>query len=166
MIAVFLDPKDKNENWKNVRQELFLCNPLFADFFTNEFIPKIEKLYPVSSNREDRTILGVSFGGLAAMYLADKAPNTFKNIVMQSPAFHPCKDIYKSYHTKLKRDFNIYLSYGTDKDTEKQDLPMIKILKNKGYNLMINRVEDGNHDWSVWKKQISDILLYYFGSKN
>jgi len=66
MAAVFLEPIDGNQNWKNIRQELFLCNPKFIDFFTQELIPTIEKKYPISHNREERTILGVSFGGLAA----------------------------------------------------------------------------------------------------
>lgn len=164
VVAVFLEPRDKNENWKNIRQELFLCNPLFVKFFTDEFIPTIEKLYAVSNKPNDRSIMGVSFGGLAAAYIADNAPNTFKNIIMQSPAFHPCKDIYKSFNMNPKKDFKMYLSYGTGKDTEKQDLPFIKILKNKGYNLKVNRVEGANHEWSVWQEQLDDILIYFLSN--
>ncbi len=163
IVAVFLDPRDKQDNWKNKRQELFLCNPSFVNFFNSEFIPKIEKLYPVSKNRDDRTVLGVSFGGLAALYLVDENPNSFKNIVMQSPAFHPCQEIYKSYASKPKKDFKMYLSYGTGKDTEKQDIPMIKILKQKNYDLKVNVIDNGDHNWSVWKEQLDDILIYFFG---
>ncbi len=162
VAAVFLDPRDKNENWKKVRQELFFCNPLFGDFFTDELIPQIEKSYPVGSKRENRSILGVSFGGLAALYLADKAPHSFKNIAMQSPAFHPCPDIYVNYKTRPKKDLKIFMSYGTGQDTSKQDIPMINILKKRGYNLNVNVVEGGNHSWNVWKKQLSDILIYFY----
>ncbi|WP_379925380.1 alpha/beta hydrolase-fold protein [Mariniflexile jejuense] len=165
VVAVFLEPRDEKENWRNIRQELFLCNPLFVSFFTNEFIPTIEKLYTVSNHPNDRSIMGVSFGGLAAAYIADNAPNTFKNVIMQSPAFHPCKDIYNSFYMKPKKDFKMYLSYGTGKDTEKQDIPFIQILKNKGYNLKINRVEGANHEWSVWQEQLDDILVYFFNKK-
>jgi len=66
---------------------------------------------------------------------------------MQSPAFYPCPSIYKSFDKTPKKDLKIYLSYGTGKDTEKQDLPMIKILKDKKYNLKVNKVENGNHNW-------------------
>lgn len=166
IAAVFLEPRNRNENWRNIREELFLCNPAFAKFFANEFIPTIEKLYPVRNNYNGRTILGVSFGGLAAAYIAVSVPGTFKNVIMQSPAFHPCKDIYKSYSSKPKKDFKMYLSYGTGKDTEPQDIPFIKILQNKGYDLKVNRVVGANHEWNVWHNQLDDILIYYFKHGN
>lgn len=161
--AVFLEPRNKKENWKNIRQELFLCNPAFGKFFADEFIPAIEKLYPISNTYDKRTILGVSFGGLAAAYLADRNPGTFKNVIMQSPAFHPCKDIYKSYSLKPKKDFKMYLSYGTGKDTERQDIPFIKVLRHKGYDLKVDRVAGADHEWVVWHEQLEGILIYYFG---
>ena len=61
-----------------------------------------------------------------------------------------------------KKDFKMYLSYGTGKDTEKQDLPIIKILRKRKYKLKVDRIEGGNHDWNVWKEQLDNILLYYF----
>ncbi|MEP1488833.1 MAG: alpha/beta hydrolase-fold protein [Algibacter sp.] len=163
VAAVFLDPKDLKNNRENIRQQLFLCNPLFVDFFTNELIPDIERHYPISDNRNDRTVLGLSFGGLAAAYIAMEFPSYFKNIAMQSPAFHPCKDIYKSYSLKSEQGFKIYLAYGTGKDTEKQDLPFIKILKQKGYDLKVKRFDGGNHNWDLWKPQLGDILIYFYG---
>ena len=163
MAAVFLDPRDKQQNWKNVRQKLFLCNPKYVDFFIKEFMPMLEKRYPLSDKREDRTILGLSFGGLAAAYFGETAPAYFKNIAMQSPAFHPCPDIYTSYKKNPKKDLKIYLSYGTGKDTENQDIPFIKILQQKKYPLKVDRVVGGNHEWAVWKDQLVDILIYFFG---
>ncbi|SDW82635.1 Enterochelin esterase [Lutibacter oricola] len=165
IIAVFLEPKDAFNLKNNIRQNLFLCNSDFVDFFTKEFIPSIEKRYPVSNHKNDRAILGVSFGGLAAAYIANKAPNHFKYIAMQSPAFHPCRDIYRSYNTNPKRNFKMFMSYGTGKDTEKQDIPMINILNKKGYELKVRRIEGGNHKWNVWKKQIDEILIYFFETK-
>ena len=106
--------------------------------------------------------MGISFGGLAAAYLARMSPNSFQNIVMQSPAFHPCKKIYSSYKNLPKENFNIYLSYGTGKDTEKQDLPMVEILQKKQYKLKVERVEGGNHSWGVWKEQLDDILIHFY----
>lgn len=115
VAVVFLSPRDRVTK-KNSRQELFLCNQKFVSFFTDELMPEIEKEYPVSNKKLDRSILGLSFGGLAAAYIAFNAPNSFKNIAMQSPAFHPCPIIYDFYLKKPKKDFKIYLSYGTGKD--------------------------------------------------
>lgn len=165
VVVVFLSPRDKTSK-KKVRQELFLCNPKFVDFFRKEFMPMLEKKYPISNKREDRTILGLSFGGLAAAYIADRASNDFKNIAMQSPAFHPCPDIYKAYKVKPKKDFKIYLSYGTRQDTESQSIPMVRILKKRNFDLKIKREEGGNHDWNLWESQLEGILLYFFIKKN
>lgn len=162
VVAVFLEPRDGYKKWATIRNELFLCNSKFVDFFTKEFIPAIENKYPVSKIRNDRTIVGYSFGGLAAAYLADQATGHFKNIAMQSPAFHPCQSIYDSFSEKPKKDLNIYISYGTGDDTEKQDLPMIEILENKGYPLKIKRVENGDHNWRVWKEQLDDIFIHFY----
>ncbi len=166
VAAIFLTPKDGYQKGKNVRQELFLCNPNFISFFTKEFIPTIEARYPISSDRKDRTILGLSFGGLAAAYIGNEATSYFKNVAMQSPAFHPCKDIYRNFAKNKKKDLKIYLSYGTGKDTEGQDIPMIKILQRKNYELKVERVENGNHNWKLWKPQLKNMLLYFFTSNN
>lgn len=162
IAVVFIDPKDVNNKKIKIRQELFLCNPLFVDFFVKEFMPHLEKTNPISSYKKDRSILGVSFGGLAAAYFGEQATSSFKNIIMQSPAFNPCPDIYKAYKKKPKKDFKIYLSYGTGKDTQNQDLPMIKILKKRKYDLKVERIKGGNHNWKTWKPQLSNILLHFF----
>ncbi len=162
VVAVFLEGKVGKQSWKKVRQDLFLCNPTFTDFFTEEFIPRIEHKFPVSNNSKDRTIMGISFGGLAAIYLANTSVNYFKNIVMQSPSFYPCPHIYHTFLKESAKDFKIYLSYGTGKDTEKQCIPMIRFLKKSGYALKVERVEGGNHTWDVWKEQLADIFVHFF----
>ncbi|NJB82054.1 alpha/beta hydrolase-fold protein [Wenyingzhuangia aestuarii] len=163
IIVVFIEPKDinfpKQKRWKT-REELYLCNDSYSLFLSKELFPSIEKTYTASQNR---SVLGLSFGGLSAAYLAIKNPNLFENVLLQSPAFHPCPDIYNLYNSKSKQDFKMYLSYGTGKDTEKQDLPFIDILEKKGYDLYVEKVKGGNHSWDVWEKQLNDILIRCYG---
>lgn len=163
MMIVFIEPRDvniKQKRWK-IREELYFCNDTYNDFLIDEMIPYIEKRYPVS--KLNRGLVGLSFGGLSAAYTAIKNPKAFKNIILQSPAFHTRKEIYKFYANVPKQDFNVYVSYGTGRDTEKQDLPFIKILENKKYNLTVNKVENGNHNWRNWKPLLNDILIKYYG---
>lgn len=162
LIIVFIEPKDLNfpkQKRSKIRQELYLCSDLYSDFLTNELFPYIERKYNTSKHR---SLLGLSFGGLSAAYTAIKNPSLFKNIILQSPAFHPRKQIYTLYKNQSKQKFNIYLSYGTGKDTENQDLPFIKIIKEQNYNLDINVVPNGNHSWKNWEPQLNDILIRYF----
>jgi len=162
IALVFLDPRDIFDSEKNYRQDYFLCNPNYVDFLVKELIPEVELYSPITNKREDRTILGHSFGGLFSAYIGFKEYNYFQNIAMQSPAFHPCPTIYSLYKEGLKLDLKMYLSYGTGNDTENQDLPMIAILQNKGYDLKVNRVVGGNHTWDVWFAQIEEIMLYFY----
>lgn len=160
IAAVFLEPIDANTQ-KNIRQELFLCNPNFTAFFVNELIPEIEFNYPVTTERENRTLLGLSFGGLASAFLGHNASATFKNVAMQSPAFHPCKTIYNTYKTPPKQHLKLYISYGTKNDTEKQDIPFVNILNENQYEFKLNIVEEGSHSWLYWKAQLGDIVSYF-----
>ena len=164
ITLVFVEPKDVKQphlkRWK-IREELYFTNDKYNAFFTKELFPFLENRYPVLN--KDRGILGVSFGGLAAAYLAIKNPKLFKNVFLQSPAFHTRKEIYKIYQKTSKPNFNVYISYGTGKDTQRQDEPFIAILKRKKYKLTVNKVAKGNHTWKVWEKQLNDILIQYYG---
>ena len=64
VLVVFLDSRDPDKLEDNRRHSQFMCNTRFAAFFANELIPEVNKLQPVSLSRDDRVILGVSFGGL------------------------------------------------------------------------------------------------------
>lgn len=161
IAAVFLNPVDLNTK-ENIRQQLFLCNPNFLKFFTEKFMPKLQNSYPISDKREDRTILGLSFGGLAAAYMGQTGYPYFKNIAMQSPAFHPCPEIYDAYRKNERKDLNIYISYGTGDDTESQCIPFVRILRKKEYNFTLEGVLDGNHDWVLWKPQLANILKHFY----
>ncbi len=162
IAIVFIDPRNTKDKKINHRQEYFLCNINYVNFIVDELLPKVEGAFPISNKRDERTVLGHSFGGLFSAYLGAKRDYYFKNIAMQSPAFHPCPDIYNAFRDSTKLDLKLYMSYGTGNDTENQDLPMIKILQEKGYELKINKVEGGNHEWKIWMNQIEEIMMYYF----
>ncbi|WP_157366747.1 alpha/beta hydrolase-fold protein [Aquimarina agarilytica] len=162
LILVFLDSSGYDNPSIDYRQDYYFCNRAYVNYLTHELIPYLEKYYPVSKERNGRSIMGYSFGGLFAAFAGMEAPDYFKNVIMQSPAYHPCPDIYTNYNTKETLDLNMYLSYGTGKDTESQDIPMIQILQAKGYDLKVNREEGANHEWHVWMNQTKDIFKHYF----
>ena len=89
VIAVFVDARDPDDATINRRNEQFACNEDYYRFFADELIPAIEKAHPVGKNRNRRTILGVSFGGLNAACFGLMGYETFSGIAMHSPATHP-----------------------------------------------------------------------------
>jgi len=44
-----------------------------------------------------------------------------------------------------------------------KDFPMVRTLYKKGYLLKVNQVEGADHNWELWKNEIEDILVYFYG---
>lgn len=162
VLAVFLDSTDPHNDRRNRRNNQFLCNPKFASFFEEELVPHIDENYHSSSKREDRAIMGLSFGGLNATYFGLKANKTFSMFGLQSPALHPCPDVYSDYEKADKLPIKIFLTTGAKNDTEVQSRRLKSILDKKGYDFFYKEVNEG-HDWRNWKPLQKDALLYFFG---
>ncbi len=163
VMAVFVDSTDPHNAQRNRRNNQFLCNPKFVTFFEEELVPYIDKNYNTSAKREDRAIMGLSFGGLNAAYFGVKAYNTFGMFGLQSPAIHPCPDVYNDYEKEKKLPIKIFLTTGATNDTEVQARRLKSVLDKKGYDFFYKEVNEG-HDWRNWKPLQKDALLYFFGN--
>lgn len=162
VMAVFLDSTDPYNDQKNRRNNQFLYNPKFISFFEKELVPHIDKNYRTSAKREDRAIMGLSFGGLNASYFGLKAYTTFSMFGLQSPAIHPCPAIYSDYEKSEKLPIKIFLTTGSSNDTEVQARKLKSILDKKGYDFFYKEVNEG-HTWRNWKPLQKNALLYFFG---
>ncbi|MEL7004607.1 MAG: alpha/beta hydrolase-fold protein [Bacteroidota bacterium] len=163
VIAVFLDSRDPHKPRNNRRNNQFLCNPKFVSFFERELIPLIDANYKTSATRDDRAIMGLSFGGLNAAYFGLKANKTIGMFGLQSPALHPCPDIYKEYQGSGKLPIDIFMTTGEKNDTEVQSRRLKSILDKKGYSFFYKEVKE-EHNWRNWKPLQKDALLYFFGT--
>lgn len=71
----------------------YACNKEFADFLSNKLVPLLQDPpFCSSKRREQTTIGGTSFGGLAATHAALTHPEIFGNVLSQSGAFWWNKD--------------------------------------------------------------------------
>lgn len=165
VIIVLVDaigPDNRNDN----RRELeFLCNPKYLDFYSQELVPAIDQNYSTETTQQSRGILGVSFGGLNSMYFGLYGSDLFGKIGIQSPAPHPCPDIFDAYQQSPKLPIDIYLSTGTVNDTAPAARKLKRILEDKGYTITYEEVAKG-HDWSNWRPLLDDILLHFYRNKS
>lgn len=69
------------------REKELSCNPRFADFIAQELMPWVRTRYRIAENPKQTTIGGISFGGLAATYVALKHSEIFGNVLSQSGSF-------------------------------------------------------------------------------
>ena len=89
IAALMVDNSDRGE---------LLCMPEFADYIANDVIPWLRATYPITTDPLQTIVLGSSFGGLAAVFLAFKYPDIFGTVFSQGGWFrwHPEGD--PEYH--------------------------------------------------------------------
>ncbi len=63
------------------------CHPPFARFIDGELLPWLENLVPGVTSFRQRVLVGLSYTGLAAAYVAMEAPARFTKVIAQSGSF-------------------------------------------------------------------------------
>jgi enterochelin esterase-like enzyme len=78
-IAVLIDNPTETS-----RNDELPCNENFALCIEEELLPWLEKNYRVSRDAADRTVTGMSYGGLAAIWMGFRLPHIFGNVIAQA----------------------------------------------------------------------------------
>ena len=147
VLVVFVDSRNPDNLQQNRRNQQFFCNPRYVDFFTDELLPTIDKEYPSSAMRDDRVILGLSFGGRNSACFGLMAYDSFAGIAMQSPANSEMMDELRfQYMAQEKLPLKFFMSVGTVNDNTQAGRQLMETLKFQGYDLTYREVNEG-HDW-------------------
>jgi len=164
VIAIFVDARDPDNLEVNRRNEQFFCKKDYVDFFTTELLPAIDQTYPTSGLRDDRVILGVSFGGFNAGCFGLMATPYFGGIAMNSPAHRQfvryLQDQYNQFETK---NLKIYMSVGSQIDNRESVRSFRKTLKRKGYDLTFSQTHH-DHNWDNWTPLLHEVLETFFAA--
>ena len=162
VVTVFVDARDPDDSSNNRRNSQFMCNAKYLEFFRRELIPAIESSYPIGHEAADRTILGVSFGGLNAACFGLMGSDVFSGVGMHSPATHPVANLLPAYEKLDKLPIKVFLTTGVPYDNTIVNRKFRTILRDKGYELKYIEVEEG-HNWDNWRPLMDDMLLYFYG---
>ncbi|MBV1911837.1 MAG: hypothetical protein KUG78_21265 [Kangiellaceae bacterium] len=166
VIAIFVDARDPDNLKVNRRNEQFFCKKKYVDFFTSELLPLIDQTYSTSRLRDDRVILGVSFGGFNSGCFGLMATHVFGGIAMNSPAHSKfVKILTKQYNEAGKKHLKIFMSVGSVADNRRAVRSFRSVLIKKGYDLTY-RQNDKEHNWDNWTPLLPDILNTFFGLDN
>ena len=171
MIGVFVDnptPTSRNDDLP--------CSEPFARFIETELIPWVRERYAVSDDPTDGYVTGVSYGGLASMWIGFRLPHLFGNVISQSaslwwgPGFDMAKAfrsqeytpgwLIDEYERAPKLPLRIWQEIGLMEPDDRMIEPnrrMKAVLEAKGYNL-IYRETAGGHDYAIWRGTIADAL--------
>jgi enterochelin esterase family protein len=145
-------------------------NPLFARFFTEELIPRIDSVYTTLPTRAGRLIIGDSSAGLGALYLAWHKSEYFRYCIPQSGYFSWNGDaIIDSMSANPARDVKIYMNVGTYEAAIGGDINLYaaqqrleQVLITKGYEHRAVYLPDG-HSWANWQRVIPEALEWMWG---
>lgn len=157
------------------------CYPPFAKFIDEEFFPWLERMHPTIRHGRERVIVGLSYTGLAAAYVAMMAPFRFTKVVAQSGSFWS-NDCWISGHferLEIKPKAEFYLEVGLRETAEnvrhKEDVLQVvsqiegvrrfrDVLLRHGY--APRYVEfDGGHDCAAWRLTLPNALRWALPSE-
>ncbi|HXQ11273.1 MAG TPA: alpha/beta hydrolase-fold protein [Caulobacteraceae bacterium] len=171
MVAVFVDnptPTSRNDELP--------CSEPFARFLETELIPWVRERYAVSHDPADGYVTGVSYGGLAAMWMGYRLPHIFGNVIAQAPSlwWGPGYDTTKAmrsqvyapgwlidqYEAAPKLPLRVWQEIGLMESPDRMIEPnrrMKAVLEAKGYDLTY-REPAGGHDYAIWRGTIAEAL--------
>lgn len=172
MLAVFID----NPTHSSRKYELPM-NPLFKEFMLNELLPAIRSRYNITDKPENTLIGGMSYGGLAATYLAFECDSVFGNVLSQSGSFwrdtvygtdvskmNRTDFLINRFLTEEKKDIKLFLDWGLQENMVfGANRKFVRVLDRLGYLYNYNEF-NGWHDWSNSRKTFPEGLLFLRGN--
>lgn len=78
----FVSMESVESRWKECP-----CHAPFADFLNGELVPWLEERYPPLTTASERVLIGLSYTGLAALFVASSPHSTFNRVIAQSGSF-------------------------------------------------------------------------------
>ena len=169
-IAAFLYPKDRLVEYANSAGH--------ARFLTNELLPHLQTEFPLVGNRSGRTLLGASFGAIAALSTAYSSPSTYGSLVLMSgsfvfadagtdhgggPAFDPVVQFVNRYRERPRRVAErLFISCGLYEPLIIPNRSIVPIFESAGMRVRYVEARDG-HSWENWRDRLRDALLYVAG---
>ncbi|MEH7179806.1 alpha/beta hydrolase [Neobacillus vireti] len=143
----------------------------YLDFIVNELKPLIDRKYRTLENQT--SMAGISLGGLISTYAACRYPRIFKRIAAISPGYYRNQEELEKFvkNSDLSGVEKFYMDFGTheiadDKERNKEFTEMIQtiyeILDSKIADTLYQTIENGEHNYTSFRKRIPHVLAYLF----
>ncbi|HEU4948289.1 MAG TPA: alpha/beta hydrolase-fold protein [Kribbella sp.] len=169
VVALFVNSPDGDRR----EDELRPARPIL-DFTTRELMPWARHRWRLSEDRNDCVIAGASRGGLAAAFIALRAPDMFGKVISQSGSFwwpSPQEGepewLIREYAKEPRVPLHFYLEVGT-----RESMPgpggapsqvlvnrkMRDTLRDRGYTVEYAEYT-GGHDYVNWRRTFADAVI-------
>lgn len=150
-------------------------------YLTEEFMPEIRHMFPLSTSREQNFVVGNSMGGFGALKLAFSHPEWFSAVAALSPAVDLrdiipiMSDISRVFGPKLPESYLEDLALTAPKE-QLQAMQWYRLIGDQDFmrvandnftsfmnSLDINEtysVTPGDHDWFFWDDEIKKVFAW------
>ncbi len=169
MVVAFVPPGDRLKEYPN--------HAPHARFVVRELLPLLEERLPLIGTPESRSLMGASFGGIAALSTAVRHPGLFGSLLLQSaslvftdigfdhgggPYFDPVVKFVNRYRARPTRPVDrIFMSCGIYEPLITPNRSMVPVFRGAGMTVRYAEARDG-HNWENWRDRLGDGLSWLF----
>lgn len=146
-------------------------NEAYVQFLIREIVPLLDDIFPTLHMGKSRTLLGDSLAGTLALTTSIRYPNTFGQVIMQSPyvddtvleQVHAANNMHAIdiYHTIGTEETKVKTTDGNVSDFLQPNRKLHEMLKAKNVSYTYHEV-DGEHNWKSWQKDLPRALTTMF----
>jgi enterochelin esterase-like enzyme len=168
-VVAFTHPVD--------RLREYAASAAHSRFLTSELVPHIEGSLRLRGDPRGRALMGASFGGVAALSAAVRAPGFYGALLLESPSlrfteaaapatfgdtFEPVVRFVNSVRARPKPVTDrIFLTFGAFEPLAVPDRAMVEVLRRMCDELRVVEGLDG-HNWINWRDRLLDGLGWLF----
>ena len=169
MVVAFLHPQDRMIDYVN--------SAAHSRFVNDELLPHLESEFPLSRQPSGRCLLGSSFGAIASLAAANRAPDRYGSLVLMSgsfvftdiatdhgggPAFDPVVKFVNRFRARPRRVADrVFMSCGVYEPLIVPNRAMVLTLEGAGVAVRFEEARDG-HSWENWRDRLRDALSYVY----
>ena len=147
-----------------------------ADFLSHELLPKLEARFPLVPRPSHRGLAGASFGAVAALHAAWRAPGTWGRLLLQSgsfaftdigehrrgAAFDPVVEFVNAFRDRPGRPSErVFVSCGVFESLIYENRSLVPLLQATGMDVRYVEARDG-HNWDNWRDRLREGLSWLF----
>ncbi|MSV29763.1 MAG: hypothetical protein EXQ52_13605 [Bryobacterales bacterium] len=170
-------------NSQSTRDRDLLCSENFARFVALELIPWARQRYSATDNPRQTVVVGASYGGLGAAFVAFQFPNVVGNVLSQSGTFTYFPNwtsnptdyaietgwLTRRFATSPSAGTRFYLEVGRFEggpifNLVRETRHFYDVLQAKGYPVTYSEFS-GGHDYLTWRNSVGDGLVALLGTR-
>ncbi|MDX6297504.1 MAG: hypothetical protein QOI51_1361 [Nocardioidaceae bacterium] len=169
MVVAFVHPQDRMTEYAN--------SAAHSRYLNDELLPHLESELPLSRQPSGRCLLGSSFGAIASLAAANRAPDRYGSLVLMSgsfvftdiatdhgggPAFDPVVKFVNRFRARPRRVADrVFMSCGVYEPLIVPNRAMVLTLEGAGVTVRFEEARDG-HSWENWRDRLRDALSYVY----